>query len=102
MSVCLCLSNHFYSCVLHNCTHFTAKYSQKMYFALIYVLKNVHFTAEVRFYGACGVCGVRAACVVNSGIQEGINKFSSKLFSIFYDNIAVLDLLSVIPLYFPC
>ena len=50
--------------------------------------------AEVRFDGAYGVCGVRVASVINSGIKYAINKCSSKCFSIFYDNTTVHDLLS--------
>ena len=49
--------------------------------------------AEVRFDGAYGVCGVRVACVISSGIKYAINKCSSKCFSIFYDNSTVHDLL---------
>ena len=49
--------------------------------------------AEVRFDGAYGVCGVCVASVINSGIKYAINKFSSKCFSVFYDNTAVNDLL---------
>ena len=56
-------------------------------------IKNVHFTAEVRFYGAYGVCGVRVASVISSGIKYSINKRSSKCFSIFYDDTTVYELL---------
>ena len=49
--------------------------------------------AELRFDGAYGVCGVRVASVINSGIKYAINKSSSKCFSILYDNTAVYDLL---------
>ena len=48
---------------------------------------------EVRFYGTYGVCGVRVASVIISCIKCAINKYSSKCFSIFYDNTAVNDLL---------
>ena len=33
--------------------------------------------AEVRFDGAFGVCGVRVASVIDSGISYAINKCSS-------------------------
>ena len=49
--------------------------------------------AEVRFYGAYGVCGVCVAIVINSCIKYALNKCSSKCFSIFYDHTAVYDLL---------
>ena len=38
--------------------------------------------AKVRFYGAYGVCCVRVASVINSGMKFAINKCSSKCFSI--------------------
>ena len=47
----------------------------------------------MHFYGAYSACGVRVASVINSGITGAINKCSSKCFSVFYDNIAVRDLL---------
>ena len=93
LCVCLFVSIHFYSCALHNCTHFTAKYTQKTHITLIYVFKNFHFTTEVRFYGAYGLCGVCIASVINSGIKYAINKCSSKFFSIIYDYTTVHDLL---------
>ena len=49
--------------------------------------------AEVRFYGAYGVCGVRVASAINSAIKDAINKFSSKCFSLFYDITTVHELL---------
>ena len=32
-------------------------------------IKDVHFTAEAHFYGAYGVCGVRVASGISSGIK---------------------------------
>ena len=55
--------------------------------------KNIHFTAEVRFYGAYSVCGVRVASVINSGMMYATNECRSKCFSIIYDNTTVHDLL---------
>ena len=51
------------------------------------------FMAEVRFYGAYGVCGGCAASVISSGKQGAIDKCSSKCFSISYDYTKVNDLL---------
>ena len=47
--------------------------------------------AVVRFGGAYGVCGVRVASVINSGVKYAINKCSSKCYSIFYDNTTAHD-----------
>ena len=56
-------------------------------------MKYVLFTAEVRCYGAYGLCGVRVASVINNGKQDATNKSSTKCFSIFYNNITAHDLL---------
>ena len=47
--------------------------------------------AEVRFYGAYGVCGVCVASALNMCIKSATNKFSSNCFSYFYDNTTVDD-----------
>ena len=87
----LCVSgNHYCSSAL--CTHFTAKYSENVICANI-CTKNVQVMAEVRFDGAYGVCGVRVASVINTGIKNAINKCSFKCSSIFYDNTTVHELL---------
>ena len=57
-------------------------------------IKKVHLKAGVRIYGTYGVCGVRVASAINSGIKYFINKCSSKCISIFYDNTTAHDLLS--------
>ena len=49
--------------------------------------------AEVPFCGAYGLCRVRVASVINSGIHNDINKCSSKCLLIFYDNTTAHDLL---------
>ena len=49
--------------------------------------------AEGRFDGAYGVCGVRVASAIKTGIKDSINKCSSKCFSIIYDYTTVHDLL---------
>ena len=51
--------------------------------------------AELRFDGAYGVCGVRVASVIKSGIKYAKNKCSSKCSSIFYTNTTVHDLLAM-------
>ena len=56
-----------------------------------YMYKNLHIMVEVRFDGAYGLCGVRVASVINSGIKCAINKCSSKCFSYFYYNTTVHD-----------
>ena len=47
----------------------------------------------MRLYGAYGVCGGYVAGVMNSGINDAMNKYSFKCFSIFYDYTKVHDLL---------
>ena len=49
--------------------------------------------AEARFDGAYGVCGVRVASIISSGIKFAINKCSSKCFSVIYDYTTSHDLL---------
>ena len=39
----------------------------------------------MHFYGAYGVCGVRVASVINSGIKDSRIRCGSKCFSNFYD-----------------
>ena len=55
--------------------------------------EKVHLTAEVRFYDAYVVCGVRVASLINSGVKYAINKCSFKCLSILCDNTAVHELL---------
>ena len=69
---------HFYSCDL--CTHFTAKYSENVFYANIF-RKNVLIMAKVRFDGACGVCGVCVASALNICKESATEKCSSKCFS---------------------
>ena len=72
-----------FTAVLSNCPHFTAKYTQRTYFTPIY-LQQVQFMEKVRFDGAYGVCVVRVANDLNSGIYCSTNKFRSLCFSCFY------------------
>ena len=52
----------------------------------------VQIMAEVRFGGAYGLCGVRVASVMNSGIKFAINKCGFKCFSIMKHNTTEHDL----------
>ena len=72
-SVVVCVTVTIFTAVLSNCTHITAKYPQKTYFALKYVQKKVQYITKVLFYGAYGVYVVRVASVLNSGIYGGTN-----------------------------
>ena len=81
--VCLvCLISHFYICALQLYSFHRDVHSENVFHANIRT-KNIHFTTEVRFYVAYGVCGVRVASHINSGIKYAINKCSSKCFSVF-------------------
>ena len=65
--MCVCVSvslglSHFYYCALY--THFTAKYSENVFYANI-CTKNVRIMAKERFGGAYGVFCVCVASALN-------------------------------------
>ena len=76
LSVSVCVCSHFYSCALQLHLLHREVHSENVFYANI-CTKNVHLMAYVRFYGAYGVCVIRVASFLNSGIYCATNKFRS-------------------------
>ena len=69
------MSNHFYSCALQVYPLHREVHSEYVFYANI-CTKKVDFMAKVLFNGAYGVCIVRVASVLNSGILCGKKQMS--------------------------
>ena len=75
-----------FTAVLSDCTHFTAKYTQVTYFALI-------CTIHVRFYGACVVRVAIFSTVVYIMVQTNVARNAFRGYTIIPRYMALFDII---------